>query len=1779
MFCSPSWPSLTNAAIYTSLSFSLSLSLAFTLLISVHSLTESDLPLISPPLSSLPLISSISSSSLISPSPSSPSSSPSSPTTTVTTTATISVPSLLSTFDELIVDPGKSVSLKCEATGSPMPTITWKQDGLPIINNERFRLADFVVTSPQRRLISYVNISSISVPDGGFYTCVAANRVASASHSARIHVKGDPYVKPIKDIHVTLGSTVIVNCPYSGYPIDSIFWSKGPTRLPSNRRQEIFSNGSLVIHDVQKSVDDGSYTCQASNGIKTSAQKINIIITAGPMIDPFKFPESIQEGMRARLVCTVIQGDPPFVFQWFKNDELIESPINNIGIRTDEFSSDLTFARVSPRHNGNYTCIVSNSVASDSHTALLNVDVPPYWKVEPVDVSVVSGQNIMIDCLAEGSPQPIITWERGSTLPRTFTTIASGSHFEVYANGSLLIKTVEPDDGGLYLCQASNSIGPGLSKVVTLTVHTHPQFVTKFRSETVRLSDDIELSCDARGDSPMTIEWLHDKQPLEKDVRFTIRNQTWPKRLVSSLRIESARRRDSALFTCLVSNSYGKDETNIRLIVQEPPESPKDLRVLEQRSREAKLTWSQSFNGNSEINRFWITCHPKDYSSGEFSSFGHLNMSVDNLSIEEGPIYIVRDLRPATTYVCSVKSENDVGLSKSSNTVEFKTEEQAPEGPPLNLKAKPNDSRSVKVTWNPPARKLWNGKLKGYYIGYKISGSDEQYLYKTLEIVKEDERLNEVTLSSLKPFTSYDIIVQVYNSMGTGPRSDPITVTTFEDVPSKEPNSVSCSIISSESISVTWESPPISTINGVLLGYKVIYRPLGGDVSRMKKETTIENEIVLKNLLKHTNYSIEVVPYTRKGEGIASRVTYCRTADDVPGPPAAIKVIISSADSVIVTWKDPIDRNGVITKYAVYWRELNNNRTKSSVTVPKSRTLALLSSRYRWPEPSPQYKITSLKGFSAYEIWVTAFTRKGEGESTPRVTQIPIENVPARILEWNETFIINGAEVTPIVLGCHSVGAEPFQRTWSRDNEENLNIEADGSLLIQEIPEESSNYTCYVSNEFGNDFVVYHLDRESVSATDKNLKVQVISTSHTSAQISFYRESITNVDSTRDFELNYRIIGWNVHDWQIKPIFRVPPGNHTVLLDNLLCGTLYKLFMTDLTTGAKSDTLTFQTQGSAPIAPKKEDIIKVVGNSSIYIYPSVWDQTLGCPITKMLIEYRSSTHHTWKMVSTPSLPNPEPIHIPNLTPKSTYSIRITAQTRGSPSTMAEYDVRLGLEDKELFTLGSSFQRGLIVDTTTLISFLSSLVVLVTGCFAIACLIIYRRHTTLSGKPRASHYRRQSSTSCAPSSNEGDGTSDKRSSALRSDQTSTDLLIKKNQSLASIQSSKESSVIASKKVPALKSMRSNASNNSISAGANSNISGSGTGLSGAGGVLGASSVNNSSGKLDPSRGPPYPSKSPIRGRLPQVRIPTKQLEEIEKDLSNEYDEITPYATFRLTGDDDGNPEEEFKTFSVHIGEPGYMYKANVDAAPTTSRDYKTCGSSKSRDYLFGVMPAQSVTSGSSAQDELLYAYEYGRRYQLNHPGVMYYDDEEDQDDTLDDTPTDPGIRQFTKSPPKPNEKRQAACLTPGLGSSDSSDGTGGEGEDVSSDSCSSADSSCVTPINPVHLMHAYRDSNFRPSSFNQLPDKFDKKVSTPTAEEQGSFKIGLSSDEDELPVVKRVNKRQQLSSVASASSTPVVGSTSTPQAPVLPRHRSSGRPHRIRNKRQLRSKSKSDEIEC
>lgn len=128
-------------------------------------------------------------------------------------------------------------------------------------------------------------------------------------------------------------------------------------------------------------------------------------------------------------------------------------------------------------------------------------------------------------------------------------------------------------------------------------------------------------------------------------------------------------------------------------------------------------------------------------------------------------------------------------------------------------------------------------------------------------------------------------------------------------------------------------------------------------------------------------------------------------------------------------------------------------------------------------------------------------------------------------------------------------------------------------------------------------------------------------------------------------------------------------------------------------------------------------------------------------------------------------------------------------------------------------------------------------------------------------------------------------------------------------------------------------------------------------------------------------------------------------------------------------------------------------------PTTPREYKivSCTSTKAREagggssnveQMYYGLNNHSITSGSSNHTELLRAYDYGKlhgmhRVETHHHHQQYFGTDTDLLDEDEytiksnlsvmsetDPPTDPGIRQFTKSPPRPNERRIGGCFTPG-----------------------------------------------------------------------------------------------------------------------------------------------------
>ena len=74
-------------------------------------------------------------------------------------------------------------------------------------------------------------------------------------------------------------------------------------------------------------------------------------------------------------------------------------------------------------------------------------------------------------------------------------------------------------------------------------------------------------------------------------------------------------------------------------------------------------------------------------------------------------------------------------------------------------------------------------------------------------------------------YTAYSVVVQAFNRIGAGPMSEEVTQHTGEGTPEQPPQDVTCTALTSQSIRLSWSSPPLASVNGVIKGYKAIFGP------------------------------------------------------------------------------------------------------------------------------------------------------------------------------------------------------------------------------------------------------------------------------------------------------------------------------------------------------------------------------------------------------------------------------------------------------------------------------------------------------------------------------------------------------------------------------------------------------------------------------------------------------------------------------------------------------------------------------------------------------------------------------------------------------------------------------------------------------------------------------------------------------------------------------------------------------------------------------------------
>lgn len=102
----------------------------------------------------------------------------------------------------------------------------------------------------------------------------------------------------------------------------------------------------------------------------------------------------------------------------------------------------------------------------------------------------------------------------------------------------------------------------------------------------------------------------------------------------------------------------------------------------------------------------------------------------------------------------------------------------------------------------------------------------------------------------------------------------------------------------------------------------------------------------------------------------------------VPEAPTAVKALVMSADSILISWKPPTEPNGIVEYYLVYQKQIDadggsGKPEKSQKIVPNLKKQNL------------SYQVKNLDSNAKYEFWVTASTTIGEGQPSKSVSVSP----------------------------------------------------------------------------------------------------------------------------------------------------------------------------------------------------------------------------------------------------------------------------------------------------------------------------------------------------------------------------------------------------------------------------------------------------------------------------------------------------------------------------------------------------------------------------------------------------------------------------------------------------------------------------------------------------------------------------------------------------------------------------------------------------------------------
>uniref|UniRef100_A0AAR2LDG4 Neural cell adhesion molecule L1 n=1 Tax=Pygocentrus nattereri TaxID=42514 RepID=A0AAR2LDG4_PYGNA len=324
-------------------------------------------------------------------------------------------------------------------------------------------------------------------------------------------------------------------------------------------------SGTLEIFFWGRPEDyEGVYQCTATNEFG-SAVSSHIRLQARTWLKEYLEPVSVFIGLPLILPCNPPAGPPKPQTYWMNT---------MVPIRQDRRVSmaengDLYFSSiVAEDYLTNYVCTArfpnSNTIQQKPPLILQvltgegsSIIAPKFMKPKGTASTQIAmlGEELVLECFASGVPAPSIKWTKDWEA-----LSMQGMKLENF-NKTLRIKKVSMEDGGEYICTATNRMG-SLDHIITVRVKSAPFWVEKPESLVLSRDDSGQIVCRADGIPRPQIRWLVNGEPIEgKRQSRQVSGDT--------LIFRSVVPDSTAVFQCNASNQYGYILANTFLAVMD----------------------------------------------------------------------------------------------------------------------------------------------------------------------------------------------------------------------------------------------------------------------------------------------------------------------------------------------------------------------------------------------------------------------------------------------------------------------------------------------------------------------------------------------------------------------------------------------------------------------------------------------------------------------------------------------------------------------------------------------------------------------------------------------------------------------------------------------------------------------------------------------------------------------------------------------------------------------------------------------------------------------------------------------------------------------------------------------------------------------------------------------------------------------------------------------------------------------------------------------------------